>query len=1170
MVVKDLFKKPVDRKIEGVVTIGNEAETQIFQELDEYVTTSEVVSELRKFFSKYRQSLTSTTTGMGVWITGYFGSGKSHFLKMLGYILENKQVNGKKAIDFFKEKIQDQIILADMEKSAKAKNKVVLFNIDAKASADTKNKSQAITLIMLKAFNEAIGLSGTTPWVADMERELIKAKVYEKFQERFAQYAKKDWKKEGRNQAFLNRDSVVKALVDSHEMDLDSAKKYFDDLRYHFDEKITSQSMAEIINDYCLDHSERVVFLMDEVGQFVGNNGALMLNLQTCVEELGKHCHGKAWVVVTSQQDLKIMVGANQDKKNDFSKITARFETRISLSGAEAGEVIKKRILEKKEQVHNSLEVSYEKNSSRLANLIMFDGKPTWTGYKSKEEFRDVYPFVSYQFQLLQKVFEQVREHGMTEGKHLSQSARSLLNAFQQSSIDYGSKDLNALVPFDNFYSTVENFIDYNIKTVFAHAEERGILKPFDLRVLRLLFMIKYVKDMPGTLDRLTTMMVESVFEDKLALREKIKNSLKTLEEETLIQQNGDVYDFLTDEEQDVNREIRSTSHNEGEILRTISDIFFESILQDNKIKYKRYDFPFNRLVENEPRGANNPNNITCKIITGIFGEKNEMELRADSSGWDVILVDLQNGNFIQDLIQANKIEIYKKNHWATMSSAVAQIVERKTAEASERRKRAEDSIRAEMKKANIYSNGTLLSLGNKDGRERLGEALNKLVQTKYYQLGKVVNFYDTAQDISTELEKNDLFGWPNGDGNNEAYDEIKDKLKNDKNFNRISTIKSMVDYFSKSPYGWKELDIRGMIAVLWKYNVIKLDIHGRNLSLNNANDKWEVSRGTKMDQVAASLQEKVSDETLNEIKRILNRIFGENHPLNETKLREAILDGVKTRVERLNSIRIKYESENYPGKSKITDLLSEMSLIIKNESSDWLFEKIKEKASFLEDNASVLDEILSFYQLNSAQLQVWHSANDIVKWYFKHQLTEDLSDLVQPIEQINEILKKEIPFSDIPSLSQLVSASESIKEKIVKAKKSAIKEKLEKDLVDIREESNLALPKLNSEKGKLLQDKLDATESLYLNYFKALETDDIPDRYVSVSNKNLNDFKEFVKNLLVTIVKGKKTKNVKLLSLIPTANKKLATKEEIEKVLNELKKKLADELNNVDEIYLE
>ena len=430
MIIKDLFRKDITRSIQGVVTIGNEDEEQKWQELEEYVCTNEIIKSFRIFFRKYRESLATPTSEMGVWITGFFGSGKSHFLKILGYILENEEIAGQKAVTYFDDKIQDAMVLADIRACANAKNKVVLFNIDSKAKSTSKQNTEAIMDIMLRSFNESVGYCGSSPWVADMERTLNEEGKLQDFITKFEELSKRNWQ-QTRAKALLNRDAIIQALVAVRGMSEESARTFVDDQTKNFTN--TTEEFAKIVNDYCIANKTRVIFLMDEVGQFIGDNAQLMLNLQTCSEDLGKFCHGQAWIVVTSQQELKAMIDSTKEKQYDFSKIQGRFKTRLLLSGANADEVIKRRILEKKDTAVTPLKALYDANSSKLANLILFQAKPSWSGYRDAEDFKNVYPFVSYQFELLQKVFEAIREHGMSEGKHLSQNERSLLDAFQTS-----------------------------------------------------------------------------------------------------------------------------------------------------------------------------------------------------------------------------------------------------------------------------------------------------------------------------------------------------------------------------------------------------------------------------------------------------------------------------------------------------------------------------------------------------------------------------------------------------------------------------------------------------------------------------------------------------------------------------------------------------------------
>lgn len=103
MKIKEMFRDDIDRTINGVVQVEQEKEDVIEQEVKEYVVTTELKKHFTKFFNEYSDSFDRPTDNVGVWITGFFGSGKSHFLKMLSYLLENKEINGMKTVDYFDE-----------------------------------------------------------------------------------------------------------------------------------------------------------------------------------------------------------------------------------------------------------------------------------------------------------------------------------------------------------------------------------------------------------------------------------------------------------------------------------------------------------------------------------------------------------------------------------------------------------------------------------------------------------------------------------------------------------------------------------------------------------------------------------------------------------------------------------------------------------------------------------------------------------------------------------------------------------------------------------------------------------------------------------------------------------------------------------------------------------
>ena len=182
-----MFEKSIDRDIQGVIKVGQSNEENIYQELEEYVVTNELTKHFRDFFSSYKNGINKHTDKMGVWITGFFGSGKSHLLKILSYLLQNKEVNGKHAIEYFTDgkKIDDSMIIADMKLAGTVPADVILFNIDSKSDSNSKSLPDAIVRVFLKVFNEMQGFCGSRPYIADLERRLSDEGKYDLFKQYF-------------------------------------------------------------------------------------------------------------------------------------------------------------------------------------------------------------------------------------------------------------------------------------------------------------------------------------------------------------------------------------------------------------------------------------------------------------------------------------------------------------------------------------------------------------------------------------------------------------------------------------------------------------------------------------------------------------------------------------------------------------------------------------------------------------------------------------------------------------------------------------------------------------------------------------------------------------------------------------------------------------------------
>ena len=200
----------------------------------------------------------------------------------------------------------------------------------------------------------------------------------------------------------------------------------------------------------------------------------------------------------------------------------------------------------------------FKQKGDILKNQLTFKNcGMTFRQFKDGEDFVKNYPFAPYQFQLLQKIFEAIRKAGAT-GMHLARGERSMLDAFQSAAKTVSVNEVGILVPLYDFYPSIESFLDTSVKKTIDQAETNPSLEPFDIHLLQVLFLIRYVDEMKGNVDNLVTLCLDQIDADRLALRRKIEESLARLEKETLISRSGDNYFFLTNEERDINKEIKA------------------------------------------------------------------------------------------------------------------------------------------------------------------------------------------------------------------------------------------------------------------------------------------------------------------------------------------------------------------------------------------------------------------------------------------------------------------------------------------------------------------------------------------------------------------------------------------------------------------------------------
>lgn len=1043
MRLQSIYKSDINRDINGVIKVAQDDEQSIVQELSEYIVTKELRRHFNTFLEHYERSIDQPTDKIGVWISGFFGSGKSHFLKMLSYLLSNKTAGGKKSVEYFSDKFDDPMMFAQLESCVRVPTETILFNIDSK-SPITKDKT-AILRIFAKVFYEHQGFYGADLKVAKLEQFVSRSGKDELFRERFERINGGSWD-DSRDSFVFFEDDIVKAMTDSLGMSETAARNWFNGEE---EVELSIEQLVREIKEYIDSRGDdfRLLFMIDEVGQYIGSDSDLMLNLQTIVEEIGTKCGGRVWVMVTSQEAIDSITKISGD---DFSKIQGRFNTRLSLSSSSVDEVIKKRILAKTDAAEQLLGMQYEKNDQALKNLFTFSNAVLdLKGYTGRGDFIETYPFVPYQFRLMQNVLAQIRKHG-NSGKHLSGGERSMLSGFQEAAQDIQDKDENTLVPFYMFYDTVHTFLESSIRRVIDRcqnaADSNDGIEQYDVNILKLLYLVRYVDDVKANVENISVLMIEDIRADKVAARKTIQKSLDRLVSQNYISRSGDTYMFLTDDEQDIAREIKKTPVDSSVITKAISDIIFGKLFVSKKIRYGKYDFPYDQRIDETVVGQPTAH-IALHFITvasEIYSTDDSVFLMRSSEDNEVIVVLAGSQPYFKELEEAMKIRRYvKSKNVSQLPEMIQSIIRARQNQASAHEKRAEELISAAISEGRIYAAGDKLTLKLSSAKERIECAMCTLIESVYTKLGYITKNYDGDNDILQILS---------GDGqltlsgteppDSEALQEITLYLRSQKDRQLPTSMGDIQRRFSAVPYGWREVDIAAVTAELIAAQKLTLKYGGAVIQPGDKKMPDYLRRKTEIDKAIISFRVVPPTALIKKAREFLSEYFNSTLgtiPNDENDLIEFITERFGSEREALEKMLTKeYASEGYPGKSVIENGIRLCNELMMQKSDNIaLLKKAVDMQEDLLDLADDMSDVKTFFRV---QKDIFDSARSLVgladkeKEYFS---TED--DAKHAVAEIKEILSMPKPYNRISALPEYIQEVSDVYSRLLAQKREEV-----------------------------------------------------------------------------------------------------------------------------------
>ena len=1076
MIQERIYKKDIQRPINGVIKA--DSKNELSNEITEYVITAE--QQQPKLLPTLFKTLVPPTKPTCVWISGDFGSGKSHLLKILSYGLENQLViDGRKCGDIFADKAEDDFELkGDIQKACRIPTESVLFNIQEKLDGVAKGSIDPVLNIFLKEFNRKMGFDDKKPDIAEIERYFDEKGKFDYLKSEFKKRFGENWE-DARKSILLKLQKLAEIMADVENTSKEIAYQNIQAQIKNY--KLDIDGFVNLVKKH-LDKQQpgsRFIFFVDEVGQFIGKDVHRMLSLQTIAEGLIDKTDGLASIMVTSQMDIDATLGnLEKQQEYDFSRIQGRFTTRINLTSANADEVIQRRLLEKHEEPKKELCLVYDQQKNIIKSLFNFgDNSQFKTNYKDDAQFAIDFPFVDYQFDLLQRAIIELSKNNAFSGKQQSVGERSLLTITQEVAIAYKDKDLNQIVQFCDMYEGIRGILQTKVQSDIQQAE-KTLGDDMALRVLKTLFMIKYVKGFPSTTDNITKIMLPTLDTDFPEYKSRIQEALNKLVHTSYIEKGAnDEYHYQTNEEKDIENEIKNEDIQPDAINNELKKIFRDEIFSDSKIKLSNNKvFSYGRMVDEQQDGRDSEMYIHFVTPLNSLVNTDQQAMLMYSMGHPTQLCVVLG----EDKYMAEDIAMFKKADKCLTRLLSAngdnyrqQIVTDKRRVNANRRVSIVNRLSELTKSAHLYINGQeLTDIRSSDIKTRLNEGMTKLVEQVYTNLKMLTIEYDDSmlKAIINDTTPSGEFGFQMDN----CSQEILNWINRNKSMSVRTKVKDLVDYFKAKPYGWYETASLCILAKLYKMDKISFRSNGaivpdRELYTNMTN-------GTQQAVLIVDIEETITNSQIAKLKNLYKEFFeDESCSAQSAKdVHSAFITRLNKEIADLRSIKDQWHFDFVKPMEEIIPLLSCLASCV----YPGLYTKTNQIEDAIDRKVDEADVICQF--VNGKQFDIFKRI-DTLKKGNQANLTYVSAELIKALD---EIYNSATPWSLMAKGKATIDAIT-----------NEIKEKQEAAIADV---TNIFDAKLQALTGLSSYGALQANQQQQITaMFEVLKSKALSERYI-------------------------------------------------------------------------
>lgn len=899
MKFKDLYEKGLDRKVNPAVSASDLSDETVMTETIEYVFTEEIVINLYKILTNIKENQGSH---VGIWINGYYGSGKSHFLKYTSYCLSKRYSDFAftRLIEATEElmlknkggmsKLDDEGVSISNIKALqkwyvdRADIEMVLFNIGDVHDANS-DRATTFTKVFWNQFNAQRGYNSFNLALAQyLEKALDEDGKYQEFKD-YVKDKGYDWE---RNISKFAAGRLDLALRMAQEVDPALSIDVIRQRILNNEVNISVDAFAAELKEY-LDsknnRNSRVLFFVDEVSQFIGEHSDLILQLQSLVKRIDEVCESKVWIACTAQQTLDDVVTGAGGKVNDpndaVGKILGRFEVRASLQGTKPEYITQKRILDKKGEVEIELTKLYDKDKAKLdAQFILPSQYKTYSG---KDDFAAYYPFVPYQFQLIMKVLDSFVNMNFVD-KQVKGNERSLLNITFSIAKETAECEVGEFVPFDRFFGAMfQGSMQHLGQRAMENARQALEALPdknkteFYRRVVYVLFMVCNLAEgdkqsFSATIDNIATLLMTKVDANRATIKNDISEVIDYLIDKSVIRKiktetGSEIYDFYTEEESKVAQIIKNqkVDHNTytEELYKLIYNHFGFSA-STNRMTYCTRSFNVGGNVDGKHILSNNAD-VEVDFLTSTSSDTPDAYSFNNPKTHLVFFLSKQ---FKEDAELSRNFHYYCQVQRFIQEPAVSEERQRTKETFQKRAKEIYDKdikpkFQTILDTCPVISGTHVLSsseVGIAKKAERYNSLITRHIATNY-DSAKLVDTKDiprTAAELSSKILRPvdpTTVNFPLSPAEKKVK-EYLDRTPHD------VTAADVMHQFAKSPYGWSDL------ATIYILN----ELVRRHLYIFNYNNNPNVSR----EETARSIIKEASKFTVEEATAISQEVLND------------------------------------------------------------------------------------------------------------------------------------------------------------------------------------------------------------------------------------------------------------------------------------------------------